>query len=63
MVYFLRICSECSRCKREQHIQAAVKDTIQNVTALFSLSVQWFASGFLMLLLFILAAGGSEKKC
>jgi cytochrome d ubiquinol oxidase subunit I len=25
----------------EQHIQAAVKDTIPNVTACFSLSVQW----------------------
>ncbi len=46
----------------EQHIQAAVKDTIPNVTALFFSFRAMVASGFLMLLLFILATWAVAKR-
>ncbi|MFC2995833.1 cytochrome ubiquinol oxidase subunit I [Acinetobacter sichuanensis] len=46
----------------EAHIQAATKDTIPNVTALFFSFRAMVASGFLMLLLFILATYAVAKR-
>ena len=46
----------------EQHIQAAVKDTIPNVTALFFSFRAMVASGMLMLLLFVLATWAVAKR-
>ena len=46
----------------EEHIKAAVKDTIPNVTALFFSFRAMVASGFLMLLLFILATYAVAKR-
>ena len=46
----------------EEHIKSAVKDTIPNVTALFFSFRAMVASGFLMLLLFILATYAVAKR-
>ncbi|MGN2483793.1 cytochrome ubiquinol oxidase subunit I [Acinetobacter calcoaceticus] len=46
----------------EQNIKAAVKDTVPNVTALFFSFRAMVASGFLMLLLFILATWAVAKR-
>ncbi len=46
----------------EEHIKAATKDTIPNVTALFFSFRAMVASGFLMLLLFILATYAVAKR-
>jgi cytochrome d ubiquinol oxidase subunit I len=46
----------------EDHIKAATKDTIPNVAALFFSFRAMVASGFLMLLLFILATWAVAKR-
>ena len=46
----------------EQNIKAAVKDTVPNVTALFFSFRAMVASGFLMLLLFVLATWAVAKE-
>ena len=46
----------------EEHIKSAVKDTIPNVTALFFSFRAMVASGFLMLLLFIIATYAVAKR-
>ena len=61
MVYFLKICSECSRCKRAAHSSSGKRYYSECYSSVFSFRAM-VASGFLMLLLFILATWAVAKR-